>query len=193
MRLIKNIKNMGKDTNGKIVAIFDIICDTESDLPAANQYSNDGLMICQGSRAWVIGSATRYMMQSGGTWTIQNASTAAYTKAETDALISAAISDAVTQAAAQIIPAVYGLGTQIPNNSDFDDYTIPGVYYVGSNAAAATMSNIPAANGGRLEVKATISAAYFVQEYTTNATPVEKYIRRKLSTGYTTWQAVTFT
>lgn len=87
MRLIKDIKKMGKDSNGKIVAIFDLLCDTESDLPATNQYSSDGYVICQGSRAYVIGSATRYMMQSSGTWTIQSAGAAAYTKAEIDAMM----------------------------------------------------------------------------------------------------------
>lgn len=46
-----------------------------------------------------------------------------------------------------------GLGTQIPQNSNLNDYTTPGVYFVASAAEAATMSNGPLTTAAyRLEV-----------------------------------------
>lgn len=186
MIYVKSSKDMGGyDSNGNRYIIIDIEADTESDLPAVNYFIDANCIIGMGSTAHTIDTNAIYQMKSSGSWELQQNGTAAYTKAETDTLI--------TNAIAQIIPKVYGLGEQIPNNSDFDTYTTAGVYYVGSNSAAATMSNIPAANGGRLEVKYSISTSYFFQEYTTNATPVQKFIRRKISGGFTPWQSVTYT
>ena len=37
----------------------------------------------------------------------------------------------------------YKLGTQIPNNSDFNNYTTAGVYRVQDGTSANTMSNMP--------------------------------------------------
>lgn len=165
-----------------IYVVANIDCDTAADLPAVNAFT--GLTLLMGSRAHDIDQNAWYEMQSGGTWVLQDAGTAAYTKSEVDALIA--------NATAQILPIAYGLGTQIPNNSNFDTYTTEGVYFVGSNSAAATMANIPAAYGGRLEVKYSISTAYFFQEYTTNSTPVQKFIRRKISGGFSPWQEVTY-
>lgn len=46
-----------------------------------------------------------------------------------------------------------GLGTNIPANSDLNDYTTPGVFYVASGADAATISNAPRTDAAyRLEV-----------------------------------------
>lgn len=47
----------------------------------------------------------------------------------------------------------WGLGDKIPQNSDFDSYTIPGVYRVENSTDAATMLHCPiTTDGGRLEV-----------------------------------------
>lgn len=183
MNRIRNVEYSTTAADGSAIYIRAIIdCDTSADLPAINAFAPKVLLI--GSRAHDIAQNAWYEMQSGGAWVLQDAGTAAYTKQEVDTLIQNAI--------AQIIPLSYGLGVQIPNNSDFDAYTTAGVFYVGSNAAAATMVNIPAALGGRLEVKYNISNTYFFQEYTTNSTPVQKFIRRKISSGFTTWQSVTY-
>lgn len=49
---------------------------------------------------------------------------------------------------------VFGLGTLelIPDNSNANDYVIPGVYSVENDASAATISNLPRNVGGRLIV-----------------------------------------
>ena len=47
----------------------------------------------------------------------------------------------------------WGLGDKIPQNSDFNSYTIPGVYRVENSTDAATMLHCPTTtDGGRLEV-----------------------------------------
>lgn len=61
----------------------------------------------------------------------------------------------------------------IPDNSDIDDYYLPGAYKVINNASAATMTNLPTANSGVLCVRASTGGAisasstwkYLVQEY----------------------------
>lgn len=187
MIIVKDQKELGGyDSQGNRYIWVDLECDSISDLPQPDYFKTDAAcIISMGSKAHTIQENADFMMQSSGSWSMQQPGSAAYTKSEVDALIAAAV--------AQIIPLAYGLGVQIPNGADFDAYTTPGVFYVGSNAAAATMSNIPAAYGGRLEIKATISSTYFIQEYTTNSTPVNKYIRRKLASGYTAWQSVNYT
>lgn len=186
MMYVKSSHDMGGyDANGKRYIVIDIECDTDADLPAVNYFDDAECVIGQSSTAHVIDTNAKYQMKSSGVWVLQTAGTAAYTKAEVDAMISNAI--------AQILPVSYGLGTQIPNNSNFDTYTTAGAFYVASNSAAATMSNIPAAYGGRLEVKYSISNIYLFQEYTTNSTPVQKFIRRKITGGFTNWQEVTYT
>lgn len=170
MILTRKIEKLGKDSSDNTVCLFTIIVDDETDLPAANYFENDAsLIICQGSKAWVIGSATEYMMQSDGTWCIQNGSTAAYTKAEVDYLLSekqntltfdntptsgstnpvtsggiyTAISGFVT------IDDIFGQGTAIisttENPGDLNDYKTPGKYH-GYNAVTNSLLNLPIPN-----------------------------------------------
>lgn len=40
----------------------------------------------------------------------------------------------------------FGTGISIPNNSDLNNYTTPGKYYVGSTSSAATITNAPVTN-----------------------------------------------
>lgn len=70
----------------------------------------------------------------------------------------------------------YGLGSLpvIPQNSDINDYTTPGVYSIISNAYAQTMSNLPNIRAGRLIVSSADGSgrsngtwAYLLQEYIT--------------------------
>lgn len=67
------------------------------------------------------------------------------------------------------------VATTIPNNSDINNYYLPGTYKVVSNNSAATMTNLPTASGGVLYVRSGLGAAisasstykYLVQEYMT--------------------------
>ncbi|MBO7212270.1 MAG: hypothetical protein J6V44_14890 [Methanobrevibacter sp.] len=63
------------------------------------------------------------------------------------------------------VAAIYGFGTAIPSNSDLDNYKTPGIYRVESNNIAATISNIPNAGAGRLEVKGLHAADRYLQIY----------------------------
>lgn len=65
--------------------------------------------------------------------------------------------------------------SQIPDNSNINNYYLPGAYKVINNTSAATMTNLPTANGGVLYVHSGFGAAisasstykYLVQEYLT--------------------------
>ena len=63
----------------------------------------------------------------------------------------------------------------IPQNSDIDDYYLPGAYRIATSASAATMTNLPSPNAGVLFVRSGVGTAisasstwkYLVQEYMT--------------------------
>ena len=65
---------------------------------------------------------------------------------------------------------VYGLGTLalIPNGSDLNDYVVPGVYSIATDASAGTIANMPKATAGRLIISdstGTEPSEDFVWEY----------------------------
>lgn len=64
-----------------------IQCDTAADLPGVNDFPN--ITLIQGSEAHDIDQNANYMMKSDGTWILQQAGQAAYTKSEIDTMIAA--------------------------------------------------------------------------------------------------------
>lgn len=77
--------------------------------------------------------------------------------------------------------------TEIPNNSNINNYTTDGNYSVKSGAAAETMTNIPVASGGLLLVRHFSSANLF-QIYISNDYNQNIYIRRTTTgTFMDTW------
>lgn len=62
--------------------------DQETDLPAQNAFSSDGVKIAMTSTAHVIKDNSNFEMMSDGTWSTQAAGTAGYTKAEVDDLLA---------------------------------------------------------------------------------------------------------
>ena len=80
--LIRNVIVGGSD---KSYQTCKFECDSAADLPAQDQTT---YMIDIGSEAHDIDQNATYMMKSNGTWTLQEAGTAAYTKSETDALLA---------------------------------------------------------------------------------------------------------
>ena len=80
---------------------------------------------------------------------------------------------------------VFGLNTlpQIPNSSDFNNYMTIGCYAVYGNAAAETMSNIPAKVAGRLEVSAATGEGIRLAEWSYLR---QRYIPYDLT--YPTWE-----
>ena len=183
-----------------IYVVANIDCDTAADLPAVNDFS--GLTLLMGSRAHDIDQNAWYEMQSGGTWVLQDAGAAGYTKAEVDTLLlgkqdtltfdtvpTVASTNPVTSGG--ILNWVYGSApTQIPANSDLNDYYNIGTYRATSNAIAATLSNCPTQNGFRLEVVSTIAAVatgYQIQRLYPNNSNGEFFMRRRLSAGSGNW------
>ena len=183
-----------------IYVLANIDCDTASDLPAVNAFS--GLTLLMGSRAHDIDQNAWYEMKDGGTWVLQDAGTAGYTKAEVDTLLlgkqdtltfdtvpTVASTNPVTSGG--ILNWVYGSApTTISANSDLNDYYNIGTYRATSNAIAATLANCPTQNGFRLEVVSTIAAVatgYQIQRLYPNNSNGEFFMRRRLSAGSGNW------
>ena len=95
---------------------------------------------------------------------------------------------------------VFGLGTLtlIPDGSDLNDYVVPGVYSVATDASAGTMTNMPKATAGRLIISdstGTEPSEDFVWEYKEQlflphdigrgGGPWVRQIRRQKSTQWT--------
>lgn len=82
-------------------------------------------------------------------------------------------------------------GSDIPKNSDLNDYTTPGVYQCTGSTVGETLSNSPTVNPYRLEVKNFTSSSNVLQEITSvvNTTSGEPivYRRVKLSSGWKAW------
>ncbi|MBO7212318.1 MAG: hypothetical protein J6V44_15130 [Methanobrevibacter sp.] len=77
-----------------------------------------------------------------------------------------------------IVNLVYGMGEEIPNNSDLDDYKTPGTFYVLNNTNASTIANKPIGGSGfRLIVSFTSATNRQRQEFYKPNTPDVIYIR----------------
>ena len=82
------------------------------------------------------------------------------------------------------------LGTIIPKNSNFNDYTTPGRYYVPDSSYAATNSNMPTtAAGGTLDVVAIVATSnYFRQVYTMNSGTSLMFVRNCTNGTFSPWR-----
>lgn len=76
------------DISDQTLIVAEIECDTDADLPAYDYFS--GFELQKGSKAHVIDGNKKYMLNSSGSWMIQDDSMFAdvYTKSEVDSLIS---------------------------------------------------------------------------------------------------------
>lgn len=111
------------------------------------------------------------------------------TKSATDAI--AAVVNSVESA--KITSFVYA--TAIPSDSDMDDYTTAGNYYVATQAIANSISNMPVfQNGlkyaGRLTVTTINSANAIMQEYDAAQSSFRAW-RKKTSSGWSVWYLFT--
>lgn len=94
MRYVDESREVGTKS-GRVVTWMQIICDTLADLPAPDAY--DGIIICMGSRAFVIADGSKHVLQSGGQWVQQGASSATYTRAEIDSIVQQINADNAAQ------------------------------------------------------------------------------------------------
>ena len=184
-----------------IYVVANIDCDTAADLPAVNAFA--GLTLLMGSRAHDIDQNAWYEMQSGGTWVLQDAGTAAYTKSEVDTLLlgkedvltwdtvpTSGSTNPVTSGG--LYSYIYGLSpVNIPANADLNtaDYIVPGVYCCPTNAIAATLTNCPTQNGFRMIVYDTIAASGYQQRqiFPNNANGEFFWQRRTTSLNFSSW------
>lgn len=210
MILVKEVKKLGVDSSDRTVCFFDMLCDTDSDLPTQDHFENDAnMMICQGSKARVINSATRYMMQSDGTWTIQNGSTASYTKAEVDALLAGkedtltfdntpasgstnpVTSGGIYTAIADFLTfdKIYGLAVRLPDTGiNANDYNVPGVFRMQTATGAGLSSNIPLSTAAfKLIVEYVNSDTRIRQTFIPLASQGYYFIRMYTNMGWQPW------
>ena len=85
-----------QDDVQRVLIYANIECDTVADLPSTTYF--DGSTLAKGSKAHVIQGNVKYMLNSSGTWEIQDESPFkdVYTKTETDNAISQAVNDVET-------------------------------------------------------------------------------------------------
>lgn len=82
-------------------------------------------------------------------------------------------------------------GTNIPNNSDLNDYTDVGKYYTGSSSATATIVNKPSDLTSAFVMEVQLRGGYLNQiiyDY-----GGKMYIRGKVSSGWQSWYKFTGT
>lgn len=159
MKICTECKILGLNSNGDRIMKCKFICDTYADIPTATEFQQStGCIISMGSEAHIIFDNSDYELQSSGSWTLSQAGSASYTKAEVDQLLSAKAdaSSVYTKAEVDAIAAeidYFSEGTEIPANSDLNSttYRTPGVYRIGATNAA-TLSNCPTSQGFRMEV-----------------------------------------
>lgn len=132
-------------------AMLSVICDAVSDLPTAAQMQTDtGYTAIIGTTAQVIADSSTYVLNSGGTWVLQEGEIFqnVYTKTETDTLLAGkqdtlTITNSIAQGSTDVITsggaydAVYYIANNgfLPASADLNDYYVPGRwYYTQSNA-----------------------------------------------------------
>ena len=175
MIYVKEITNLGKDTNGKTLSLFKFICDTPADLPAKNVYeSSTNTLIFQGSEAEVINPKSSYKITSNGTWIIQDVGNDYYSKAETDALIASV--DALRQ------------GKEIEQDSDLNDFNEAGAYYSPNSSRTGSLSNCPWTGSGFKLIVWSISGTskmQWIMPMSNSANSI--FFRSRTTTGWRPW------
>lgn len=88
------------------------------------------------------------------------------------------------------LDVVYGLlrqGVRIPANSDLDDYTIPGTYYIANATDAATIGHVPATNLGLKVVVEFVTSGSAISQRAFNANGNE-FIRYCIANVWGNWR-----
>lgn len=162
-----------------------IICDTVSDLPTVADIQTDhGVTPIIGSTADVVLTSETYMLDSTGTWRLQTPAqwSDVYTKTQIDAMIQT-----INGSISAISPGYFQLGEVIPDTTDLNTLTTPGIYISTSGAHTGTLINCPVSSSAfRLEVKYTALTTRFIQTLQAGATAI--YTRNKYSnTAWNNW------
>ena len=180
-----------------------IVADAVADLPTVDHF--DGYSLQIGSTADVIRDGTRYALDSAGAWfqQLHDVGADVYTKSQIDTMLAAYATTAALNAAEAALTAAINTrttsddifrGTVINSNSDLNDYTTPGRFFVPNSTIAATISNTPVTGAGfTLEIFANAAAApsNVVQVITKISRVMDsRYMRAYVySSGVYSWQS----
>ena len=85
----------------------------------------------------------------------------------------------------------YAFTTDIPENSDLDDYTYPGNYRIATVAIASSLSHCPTTVGSRLTVITLVGSNSIYQHIID--TNNREYTRQKSNAGWSDWKSSAFT
>ena len=178
-------------------AQISIICDTAAGLPTVATVQSDlGITPIIGSSAFVVNSSETYVLNSNGDWMLQTPPewSNIYTKAQIDYMIqtiSGMIGQMQTDISA-ISPGYFQLGTVIPDYTDLNELTTPGVYISTSGDHTGTLQHCPVSSSPfRLEVKYTAITSRYIQTLQAGASNI--YTRNKYTdttpqnTGWNHW------
>ena len=82
---------------------------------------------------------------------------------------------------------VFGIGADIPENSDLNNYTTIGIYRCARSSTAQTLSNCPTNQAFKLEVRITAAETRLSQVIYSNSTIPEVYVRTYTTNGWSLW------
>lgn len=187
--------------------IANVICDAQSDLPAANAYT--GYVLAMGCTAKVIADGTDWMLNSSGTWVQQPAGvqldlTGYYTAAQVDSIVNGlqplltfdtapTVSSTNPVTSGGVFAALWGL-QDIANGADLDTFTTLGMYRTSSAAITNSLSNCPVSGAAiRLVVQRTSHTNRYSQTLITADIADGTFYIRKYLSGWGSWYKFTGT
>lgn len=91
-----------------------------------------------------------------------------------------------------VVSRVYGVvnATKIQTNDDLNNYSIPGIYCCENSTIAQTLSNCPATQGFKLEIRYTMATGRLNQLIYENLTTGAMYFRTYTANGWGAWNHI---
>ena len=199
-RLTKIVPLTG-NTGGTVTITAHVMCDSQSDLPAASAVT--GYLMALGTTAECADDGTKWMMDSAGTWHQQPAGitldlTGYYTSSQVDTIVAGlqplltfdaapTVSSTNPVTSGGVFAALWGL-QDISSGTDLDTLTTIGTYRTNSATVTNSLSNCPVTGAAiRLVVQRTSHTNRYYQ-LIIPADPADPtiYIRKYLS-GWGSW------
>lgn len=201
MNRLTNVIPITANTGGTVSVVAHVLCDDQSDLPGASDFS--GYLLALGCTAHVAADGTDWMLNSAGTWNQQPSGvslnlTGYYTAAQVDAIAATlqplltfdsapTVSSTNPVTSGGVFAAIWGL-QDIASGTDLDTLTTIGTYRTSSAAITGSLINCPVTSAAiRLVVQRTSHTNRYYQMIIT-ADPADPtvYIRKYLS-GWGSW------
>lgn len=187
-RIIKNYWSWYDSSISRTITRCLIFADSYSDLPVTVDSIPD-IRLSIGCEAIVIDTASKYMMQSNGVWSVQDTGNDVYTKSEIDTILT----NYTTYNNAYGIDVA---GTIDSAGDDLDLYKSPNNYYCPNTTVASSLQNCPTSLPFRLEVRTLNGATRYIQRIIdgnpNNSIP-HVYYRVFTANGWGNWYSVNLT